>query len=543
MAIATSCISITLNMDISILLVAFGFGLVFKQFNVPPLVGYLVAGFVLNFAGYTLSPTLQEIADLGITIMLFTIGLKLNVRDLAKVEIWGVCASFTVVWIAAISLAIGGLSVAVPVIFPSISMHESILIGFMLSFSSTVCVVKVLEESGELKTRHGRLAIGILVMQDILAVVYLVVATGKIPSLYSPALLLLPPLTPIFKRILAKSGHGELLPLTGFVFALGSYHLFELLSVKGDLGALIAGVLLASDKKASELSKSLLAFKDLFLIGFFLSIGLTALPSFDMVGAALVLCVFIALKASLYFGLGTLLGLRARTAFLSSIVLSNFSEFGLIVGALAVSVGALNEYWLVTIALAVSFSFVFTSIVYRNSHNQYAKRKRVLKQYEKPKRLKEDIYPTLPNVEFLVVGMGRVGTGAYSSLTRVVGDKVWGMDADTRKVAKLNNKGIKTITGDGEDIDLWDNIDIHNIKLVLLALPSIEDAANITKQLSIAGYTGKVAAIARYEDEVTELLERGVDKVFNFFAEAGVGFAEESLQFVGINNKTNNNKG
>ena len=77
----------------------------------------------------------------------------------------------------------------------------------------------------------------------------------------------------------------------------------------------------------------------------------------------------------------------------------------------------------------------------------------------------------------------------------------------------------------------------------MLALPSIEDAANITKQLSIAGYTGKVAAIARYEDEVTELLERGVDKVFNFFAEAGVGFAEESLQFVGINNKTNNNKG
>ena len=531
-------------MDITVLLVAFVFGLIFKQINLPPLIGYLVAGFVLNYAGHTMTPTLQQIADLGITIMLFTIGLKLNIRDLAKIEVWGTCSAFTLIWIAVITLGVNALAIVASGFFPDVAFEDAVLISFMLSFSSTVCVVKVLEESGELKTRHGRLAIGILVMQDILAVVYLVAATGKIPSFYAPALLVLIPLIPLFKRVLKQSGHGELLPLTGFVFALGSYHLFELVSVKGDLGALIAGVLLASDKKASELSKSLLAFKDLFLIGFFISIGLTALPSIDMVMAGLILCLFIVLKAIMYFGLGTLVGLRARTAFLSSIVLSNYSEFGLIVGALAVSVGALEQSWLVTLALAVSFSFIFTSIYYRSSHNRYAVRKDRLKRFEKTKRLKEDVYPTLPDVEFLVVGMGRVGTGAFTSLQKVVGNKVWGMDADSRKVKRLTSKGINTIAGDGEDIDLWENIDIDNIKLVLLALPSIEDASNITKQLSIAGYQGRVAAIARYEDEVEELLARGVDKVFNFFAEAGVGFAEESLEYVGVtNNKINNNKG
>ena len=91
---------------------------------------------------------------------------------------------------------------------------------------------------------------------------------------------------------------------------------------------------------------------------------------------------------------------------------------------------------------------------------------------------------------------------------------------------------MNVIVGDGEDVDLWDNLNIQNVRLILLALPSIEDAINISNQLKNAGYTGKIAAIARYEDEVGYLLSRGIDKVFNFFTEAGLGFAEESLAFV-----------
>ena len=105
------------------------------------------------------------------------------------------------------------------------------------------------------------------------------------------------------------------------------------------------------------------------------------------------------------------------------------------------------------------------------------------------------------------------------------------MDADRVKVKELSDEGLNVICGDGEDVDLWDNLDIKQIQLVLLALPSIQDAINITRQLKNAGYVGKVAAIARYEDEVSHLLENGVDKVFNFFTEAGLGFAEESLAY------------
>jgi predicted Kef-type K+ transport protein len=524
-------------MEYAFLLFAFVCGLTVKLIGIPPLVGYLVAGFLLNFSGYTLTDDLTKIANLGITIMLFTIGLKLNVRDLSKREVWAGSITHTLIWVGIVTCGVYGIAAVASQYIEGLTWQSATLIAFALSFSSTVCVIKVLEESGESKTRHGRLAIGILVMQDVFAVIFLVAATGKLPSVWALGLLALIPAMPLINRVINKSGHGELLPLTGFILALGGYHLFELVNIKGDLGALIFGIMLAQHEKASELAKSLLSFKDLFLIGFFLTIGLTALPDFNMIIIALVFCLFIPIKAALFFGLFTSLRLRGRTSYLSSLVLSNFSEFGLIVGALAVSLGLLAESWLVVIALSLSVSFVITSVLYRTSHSQYHRYKDTIKRFEKNRRLKEDIYPTLHKAEFLVLGMGRVGQGAFNALSKLADVSVWGMDADRVKVKQMASEGLNVICGDGEDVDLWDNLELKNVHLILLALPSIQDAINITRQLRNAGYTGKVAAIARYEDEVNYLLEQGVDKVFNFFTEAGLGFAEESLAYANTQQK------
>ncbi len=518
-------------MEYALLFFAFICGLGVKLIGIPPLVGFLLAGFLLNFMGYTLSDGLVTVADLGITIMLFTIGLKLNLKDLSKREVWGGSVSHTLLWVALTTGVFYGLSVVASHFISALDIQSALLIAFALSFSSTVCVVKVLDESGEMKTRHGKLAIGILVMQDVFAVVFLVAATGKLPSLYAFGLLALFPLLPLIYRMIDKSGHGELLPLTGFMLALGGYQLFEIVNIKGDLGALIFGIMIAQHPKAAELSKSLMSFKDLFLVGFFLSIGLTALPTIGMLGIAIGLCLLLPIKGLLFFGLFTSLRLRARTAYLSSLILANYSEFGLIVGALAVSLGMLTDQWLVVIALAVSFSFVITSILYRQSHAQYNELKSYIKQFEKKRRLPEDVYPTMNDADFLVIGMGRVGTGAFNALNCLEEINVWGMDADQVKVQQLQQSGMNIICGDGEDIDLWENLDIENIQLVLLALPSIHDAVNITLQLKVAGYQGKVAAIARYEDEVKHLRSNGIDKVFNFFTEAGLGFAEESMAY------------
>ncbi|MCO4784359.1 MAG: cation:proton antiporter [Marinomonas atlantica] len=515
------------------ILFAFICGLAVKLVNLPPLIGFLAAGFILNFMQVQPSSVLEHLSDLGITLMLFCIGLKLHVKDLLKREVWastlGHMGAWTILLIGLVSLlGLAGLQA-----FEVLSLRTAALIGFALSFSSTVCIVKLLEDAGEMKTRHGQLALGILVMQDIVAVVFLVLATGQVPSLWAILLFALIPLRPVLGRLLDKSGHGEMLPLTGLFFALGGYELFYLVGVKGDLGALILGILLASHSKSSELNKSLMNFKDLFLIGFFLSIGFSALPTWEMVGLSLILTVLLLAKFVLFFYFFSSLRLRGRTSFLGALALSNYSEFGLIVVALSVEAGWIVKDWLVILALAVSFSFVITSVLYRKAHSYFRRYKDTVRRFEHTVPLPEDCFAQPKNMQVLVVGLGRVGRGAYESLTGMMENGVVaGMDADQFRIKKMQSEEHNVFFGDGEDVDLWEHLDLTNVRLILLALPSADDSVNVVKQLRGSGFNGQVAAIARYQDEREYMLNAGIDNVFNFYTEAGTGFAEESLALI-----------
>ena len=519
-------------MDFIWILFAFLCGLGAKTLTLPPSIGYLFAGFLLNFLGFQADDNLQALADLGITLMLFTIGLKLNVKDLIKPEIWLSSLTHSTLWVIIVAV------IAKLLVFTSISFFTELdfataaLIAFALSFSSTVCVIKLLEEQGELKTRHGKLAIGILVIQDIMAVIFLVAATGKLPSIWALGLFALFFIRPLLNRVITQAGHGELMPLTGFFLALGSYELFELVNIKGNLGALLIGMLFASHHKASEISKSLLSFKDIFLIGFFLTIGFTALPDWQMLGLATALILLIPVKFVLFFLLLCLLKIRSRTAYLGALALSNYSEFGLIVTAISVKSGWLSEQWLVILALAVSLSFILTNLVYRFSHQIFSLHKALLKKFERSSRLAQDIFEQPKDAPVIVVGMGRVGIGAYRALQTHSDTQVWGMDADKEKIQLLTKQGVQAYYGDAEDAYFWENIDLKKIQLILLALPAVQDSKNITLQLKTAKYAGQLAAIARYDDEREELMQWGINKVFNFYSEAGVGFAEESLAMI-----------
>ncbi|TQV89199.1 cation:proton antiporter family protein [Aliikangiella coralliicola] len=519
-------------MDFIWILFAFACGMLFKLASLPPLIGYLLAGFLLHLMGQVPDESLQTLADLGITLMLFTIGLKLKTGDLLKREVWLGSSVHILLWCSLSFAILLFLSAIQLPLFIDIDDSSAAIIAFALSFSSTVCIVKLLEDNGELSTRHGRLAVAILVMQDIIAVVYLVVITGKTPSLWAFLLVLVWMLKPFLKKLVEKAGHSELLPLAGIFLALGSYQAFELVGIKGDLGALVAGLLLSGTSKATELAKSLLSFKDLFLIGFFVSIGFTALPDWTMLFSAVILSLLLLIKFTLFFFIFCSVRLRGRTSFLSALALTNFSEFGLIVLALSSQLGLVAKEWLVVVALSVSISFVFTSILYHFAHKIFARWKRRFKRFETKLRLREDVYLLPKTAEILVVGMGRVGRGAYVSLNQLAGDRVWGVDANRDRVRKYKRSGMKVFPGDGEDPDLWENLDLTEIKLILLALPSVQDSHNITEQLRRSHFTGKIAAIARYEDEKERLLHIGIDKVFNFFTEAGTGFAEESLQLI-----------
>ena len=182
------------------------------------------------------------------------------------------------------------------------------------------------------------------------------------------------------------------------------------------------------------------------------------------------------------------------------------------------------------IALAVSLSFILTNLIYQYALSGYNHFNEKLRHFETEARLSEDAFLQPCNAPVVVVGMGRVGLGAYHALHQQIGDQVWGLDADRKKCEWLTSQDYQAFYGDAEDAFFWENIDLNNIQLILLALPTVKDCIGIYHQLKVAGYQGKIAAIARFDDERVKLEKIGIDKVFNFYTEAGVGFAKESIE-------------
>jgi predicted Kef-type K+ transport protein len=510
------------------LLVAFALGLLARFAGLPPLIGFLAAGFALGAMGMQNTLLLQEIADLGVTLLLFTIGLKLHLKDLAAPVVW-LSAS---VHMALISLIVTLLVLLLGLLglglFSYVSPGTALLIGFALSFSSTVFAVKIFEARGEMDAIHGRVAIGLLIVQDIFAVVFIAVSAGKVPSPWALLLLGLIPLRPLLFRLLEKVGHGELLILMGWILPLAGAGLFELVGIKADLGALILGILLAGHRKTNELAKALLSFKDLFLIGFFLTIGLSGNLSWAAVGTALLLVALIVpIKTALYFLLMTRQRMRTRSATLASLGLSNFSEFGLIVGAIGVSHAWLDPTWLSVLALSLAFSFLLAAPLNAMSKQMYRRWRHPLHRFETRKRLPGDELIRAGKAQVIVFGMGRVGTGAYDFLRKQWGDVVLGIDINQDAVERHLAQGRNVTQGDATDADFWARAERSgHLKLAVLAFNVHESNMAVAALLREQGYDLDLASVARYPDHEEALRKAGVDAVFNFYASAGQSFAE-----------------
>ena len=510
------------------LAVAFALGFLARQINLPPMVGSVAAGFALGAVGVPTDPAIQPIADFGVTLLLFVIGLKLQLRTLARPEIWGGALSHAAITIAAFSALFVVLGSAGILLFTDMDWQTAALIAFALSFSSTVFAVKVLEEKGEMPSLHGRTAIGILVIQDVFAVIFLTVSTGKIPSLWAFALFALIFVRPILGRIFDRVGHGELLPMFGLFAAvvLGA-SLFSLVGMKADLGALILGMLMASHQRSGEIAKALFAFKEVFLVGFFLTIGLSSTPTLDHLLVALVLLVLLPFKGALFLGLLTRFRLRARSSMLSALGLTTYSEFGLIVGAVGVSVGLLQADWLTAIAIAVALSFVIAAPLNVAAHGIYSRFAASLQRIETETRHPEDTPLDIGTAQIAVFGMGRIGTGAYDHFKDLYGDVVIGIESAQAKVDEHIDAGRNVIHGDATDSDFWERLadQPRKCKVVMLAMPEYRANLYALQRIRTEGFTGYVAALAKFQDQAEQLEEEGADVAFNMYGEAGTGFA------------------
>lgn len=511
------------------LVVTFGCAFLAVLLRLPPLVGFLIAGFLLAALGAPVPTQLDTAANLGVTLLLFGIGMQVNVRSLLRKEIWVTATAHMVIFtlLGAGVLKLLFLVLAQPAVT---DWRTALVLGFGLSFSSTVLVVKHLDERSEAASLYGRIAVGVLVFQDLAAVIFIAASEQDLPTPWALLLPALIPLSRVIRLVWDRIGRGEMQALFGVVVALvPGYTLFDAVGITGDLGALVMGMLLAGHPAANELTRNLFTVKELLLVAFFLSIGLNGVPEpMHLIAGLALLIVLVPLQGLGYSLLLRLFKLHRRTTSRGGVVLANFSEFGLIVTAIAATSGWVGQEWLTVMAVAVAASFVVSSTVSGSEAliDRYA---RLLPRDPPEDRLHPECRPIdLGDAQAVVLGMGRVGRGAAAQLSAVYGMRVVGVEqAPQSKHRRL--AGLRVIESDAADAALWDSVSAHpGIRLAILALPSHTTQLQVLDRARSAGFTGSVAAAARYSDEAVQLRQAGASVILEVHSGAGAQLADEA---------------
>jgi len=507
-------------MEILWLALAYVLGMVVKQIKLPPLIGYLIAGVVLSFFGVSdETGVLHEIGHYGVIFLLFTVGLHLRIKNIIRPEVFGA---------GSIHLIISaGIFLGISMMF-GYSLVQGLIIGTLLGFSSTVLAAKSLEARGELNAFHARVAIGILILQDIVAITVLALTGGGIPSVWGFALLALPLLRPLLFKLLTASGHEDLQLLYGLLLAMGGAYLFEWLGLSSELGALVAGALLSGTHESDELSEKLWGLKEAFLVGFFLEVGLQGLPEMQDLIFSGVLFAILPIKAILFFFLLVLFKLRSRNSFMVTMTLSSFSEFTLIAGMVAASAGFIPQSTIIVFALLTAASYVLNAPLASKSNKLWRKFENKLKPFERDVKHPGQQVVSLGGAEYLVVGMGQAGSAAYDYLKEKE-FRVTGMDSDPAQIEYNLGKKRRVVYGDAQDAELWENIDLSAVKSIMLAMPYADTKLQATKMLRENGFTDDIYALTMRDEEHQALKEAGANAVCLPLIQAGRKLAEISI--------------
>jgi len=207
--------------------------------------------------------------------------------------------------------------------------------------------------------------------------------------------------------------------------------------------------------------------------------------------------------------------------------LANYSEFGLIVCSLAAAQGYIDTAWLVVLGIALSISFIVASPLNKAADGIFEKWRPLLKRFETRRRHEEEKPYPRGEWEIVIFGMGRVGEGAYDWFSQHHGNVVLGFDFDRDRVSNCSIAGRNILHADVTDPDFWRRQPVRNdtVRLVVLAMSSLHCMLHAVGKLKASGFSGKIGAVAYYDDEVAALTNAGVDTAFNVFGEAGAGLA------------------
>lgn len=519
--------------DITVIICIAAFlSIVFRIFKQPEILAYILTGIIIGPLGlFHISDhsILQTMSQFGITLLLFMVGLEINFKDLLSQgrKLFLIALSqilLTILVSFGIGLALG------------FSTLNSIYLALALTFSSTIIIVKLLSDQRDLHSLYARISIGVLLAQDLLAIIALIflssfqsggtIGIGEISVVLLKALLLFGGIaylsTNIFPKIvelLAKSSETLFLVSLAWVFGLAALVSSPLIGFSIEIGGFLAGLALANSIANFQIIAKAKILRDFFIVIFFVLLGLEmSFNNFtDVLIPGIIISLFVIIgKPLIVMLILSLLGYKNRTSFLTSISLSQISEFSLIILFLGLKIGHVSEDLVSSVTIAAIISFMVSTYLISNDNDIYLKVKHLLKIFDFKTKNSEsnnavDEFENLKD-HVVVVGGDQMGQSIIETLNEKEIDVVV-IDFDPLIINKLKDKKAHQLFGDIADLDIQERSKIDSAKLVISTIPDLGDNLSLLRELRTDNRKAKIVVMALDNHDANVLYNAGADYV------------------------------
>ena len=499
---------------------ALGLIVVLGRVGIPPIVALLASGVLAGPSAFGVVSTLEEVdqlAEIGIVLLLFTVGLDFPLQELKR--LWKTAAGAGVLQVSGTAVAGGAIAAAV-----GVSVRAAIFVGLFVALSSTAIVLKELGRRNRLDSPAGRLTTGVLLFQDLCVVLLLLAAPllagaadlATLPIVLGRALVALVGVAlasrfvlPVFFNLVAASGQREAFSIAVLVASVGTAALSATLGLSAALGAFLAGLMLGSSQFSHQAHAEIRPLRDLLASLFFISLGMLVDPA--VVGANLPLILLVALgmvvlKAALAGGAVTLSGGALRTAAVSALYLAQVGEFSFVLGRDAVELGVLPQaIWdllLPASILTMAISPALLSAAPKAGHWLAAHRRL---PGEAPARGVDDAH-------VIILGFGVGGRLVASSLKEFgVGYRV--LDTNSASVRLARSEGEPVTYGDATSPDTLAAVGIERARAVVIVLSDPDASLKAVKMIRSLAPRVPIFVRARYRLEAAQLTAAGATAV------------------------------
>ncbi len=511
-----------------VILVAAGLGILARFLKQPIILAYLSAGIIIGAFG--LSHVINKefftvLSEMGLMFLLFLIGLEINYSSLRMVGKISVLIGLGQI----ILTFIPGFYIAQ---FFGFNLLQSAYIAIALTFSSTVIVVKLLSESRQTNSLYGKISIGFLLVQDIVAILILVFLAGVRESgsfavsgilfalikgtvLFALMLFLGRKIIPLLFDKIARS--QELLFLSSLAWCFGVAIMASKAGFSIEIGGFLAGLSLANSSEHFQISAKVRSLRDFFVLIFFVVLGsslvfsnlsgltlpIIALSLFVLIGNPLIVLIIMGL-----------MGYRKRTSFLCGVATAQVSEFSLILAALGLKIGHLNESAVSLITAVGIITIVLSTYLIIYGEEIFRRFSKILSIFERRSKKEEFDGDSSFSKPIILIGGHRIGWHIVSHLPK---EDLLVIDFDPDVVAKLKRRGYSALFGDIADSEIIERANFGSARLVVSTVPELKDNLMFLEEIEkISRQTKnrpKIILRAEEEEDAKILYKKGADYV------------------------------